>query len=133
MFNDLTDDELRKLITDATAALANRTATKPPTMDLVRYTARFPSYNARRYSRPWIARVGAWPVGGKPEMAFGSYLGDDAGGEVEVLALPGDIIRYGQKDSRGNKGESEWAIALPDGTLQVVTMAEARAAYKAVR
>ncbi len=126
----LTNTELESLISDATAELAKRTHTVPPPTKL-RYAESFSSYNARRYSRPWIARISAWPVGGKAEMQFGSYLGNDGGGEVEIMAMPGDIIRYGQKDGRGNGGMSEWAIAQADGSLTVVDQAEARKAYKA--
>ena len=124
---ELTDVDLKQLIADAQAALDARSE-KPKA---IRYAESFNSYNARRYSKPWVARITTWPVGGKPEIQWGSYLGDDSGGEVEIMAFPGDIIRYGQKDGRGNGGSSEWAIAQADGTLQVVDQAAARKAYKA--
>lgn len=126
-FSQLSDSELSQLITDATRVLSAR-APQPP--DPLRYTTRFGSYNARRYSRPWIARVTAWPIGGKPELAWGGYCGDDSGGEAEILARPGDIIRYGQRDGRGNNGENAWAIAQEDGSLRIVSQSEARAQYR---
>ena len=95
-----------------------------------RYSVRYGSYNARRYSKPWIARVSSWSVGGKPEMQWGSYLGDDSGGEVEILAHPGDIIRDGQRDYRGNGGSNDWSVAQEDGTLRAVTAAEARQMFR---
>ena len=96
-----------------------------------RYSIEFGSYNQRRYSRPWIVRVASWPVGGRPELQWGEYIGDDSGGEVEILAAPGDIIRSGQKDGRGNGTENSWYIAQTDGTLLATTAAEARQAYLA--
>ena len=59
------------------------------------------SYNSRRYSRPWIGRITAWPVGARPELAWGGYAEDDNGGELEIEAQAGDIIRWGQRDGRG--------------------------------
>jgi hypothetical protein len=100
---------------------------------ILRITVHFGSYNERRYSRPWIARVTAWPVGGRPVLGWGRYLGDDSGGECEIMARPGDIIRYGQKDTRGGNGANDWAIAQADGTARNAAETEARAAYKGGR
>lgn len=112
------------------AELERRHAAAAQPAQKIRYAEKFGAYNARRYSRPWIARVSAWPVGGKAELEWGSYCGDDSGGEVEIMARPGDIIRYGQKDTRGNGGSSEWAIAQADGALSTVDQPTARAAYR---
>lgn len=84
------------------------------------------SYNQRRYGRPWIAKVTAWPVGDKPALAWGGYAGDDNGGELEIMAAPGDIIRWGQKDGRGNSGSNEWGIVSADGKLVSCDQPEAR-------
>jgi hypothetical protein len=121
----LTDAELRDLINQAGAELQRR---QPAT--LLRVAVTFGSYNARRYSRPWIARVTAWPIGGKPAVEWGRYLGDDSGGECEITARAGDLVRYGQKDTRGGKTDSNWATVAPDGTLIDCTEAQARAAHK---
>jgi hypothetical protein len=92
-----------------------------------RYAVTFSGYNSRRYSRPWIARITEWPVGGQPVLQWGAFVGNDDGGEVEIMAAPGDIIRYGQKDTRKLSGSmNEWAVAEADGTLRTVTPAEAR-------
>lgn len=89
------------------------------------------SYNQRRYSRPWIAKITSWPVGGRPEMAWGRYIGDDGGGEVEIEAQEGDIIRTGQKDGRGGKTSANWYIVGADGELILTDATEARKAWDA--
>jgi hypothetical protein len=88
------------------------------------------SYNARRYSRPWIARVSAWPIGGKAELEWGSYIGTDGGGSVEIMAAPGDIVRIGQKDLRGNRTEADWYLVEVDYSLRGVSAIGARGLYK---
>ena len=84
------------------------------------------SYNQRRYSCPWIARVTAWPVGSRPELAWGGYAGDDSGGELEIEASPGDIIRHGQKDGRGNGWSNNWGIVQDDGSIEGCDQPQAR-------
>lgn len=122
----LSDAEIKSTIEGLQAELARRSNVQHP----VRVSVQFSAYNARRYSRPWIARVSAWPVGGKATLEWGAYCGDDSGGEVEIMAKPGDIIRYGQKDTRGNNGSADWAIAQSDGSIQPVTEPEARKTYQ---
>lgn len=80
-------------------------------------TVEISSYNDRRFARPWIARIAAWPAAGSPELVWGSYLGGSQGGRLEIVCTPGDIIRYGQKDSRGGKGTSDSALVLEDASL----------------
>lgn len=97
-------------------------------------TKEFGSYNQRRYSRPWIARVSAWPVGGRAELAWGTFLGDDNGGEAEVAAVPGDVVRYGQKDLRKPNGSTaNWAIVQADGSLVDCKESEAAKAFRVNR
>jgi len=91
----------------------------------------FHSYNPRRYSSPWIARVVAWRVGTKPELEFGHYCGDERGGEVEIIAYPGDIIRYGQRDGRRpDKSINEWAVVEDDYSVRDIKQTEARALFE---
>ncbi|WP_109486010.1 hypothetical protein [Occallatibacter savannae] len=91
----------------------------------------FDSYNPRRYSRPWIARVVAWAVGQKPELQFGGYCGDDGGGEAEIIAHPGDIIRYGQRDGRRpDRSINEWAVVEEDYSVRDIKQTEARGLFK---
>lgn len=97
----------------------------------MRVSQEFKSYNQRRYGRPWIAKITSWPVGGKPEVAWGSYLGDDNGGEVEIEAVPGDIVRTGQKDHRGGNTDASWYIVQADGSLSSSDAAESRKAWDA--
>lgn len=128
MFNleQLSVSELQQLITDAQKILNEREQATSP----MRVRVSFPAYNWRRYSKPWIAKVVSWPVGSKPDIEWGTFLGSAEGGEVEIAARPGDIIRYGQKDDRGNGSTSNWAIVQEDGSLQMVSEPEARQAYK---
>lgn len=89
-------------------------------------TIKFPGYNFRRYSKPWIALVTKWPVGHNPDMQFGTFIGTDSeGGFVELEANAGDIIRYGQKDLRGNNTTKTYAVVNDDGTLRPLSTADA--------
>jgi hypothetical protein len=90
----------------------------------------FGSYNPRRYSRPWIAHIVAWHVGQKPELEFGHYCGDDDGGEVEILAYPGTIIRYGQRDGRRlDMSINRWGVVKDDCSVRDIKQTEARALF----
>lgn len=97
----------------------------------MRVSQNFGSYNPRRYGRPWIAKITSWPVGGRPEVEWGRYLGDDDGGEVEIEAMPGDIIRTGQKDHRGGNTDAGWYVVQDDGSLDSTDAAGARKAWDA--
>jgi len=97
----------------------------------MRVSQKFGSYNQRRYSKPWIAKITSWPIGGKPEVQWGAYCGDDNGGEVEIEAMPGDIIRTGQKDHRGGNTDASWYIVQADGSLYSTDAAGARKAWDA--
>ena len=124
-FASLSNGEIEQLIANAKAALAARRGETPT----VRVGVEFDGYNARRYGRPWIAKVVEWPVGGKPALEWGAYIGSSSGGEVEILAKPGDIIRYGQKDNRGNGTTARWAIVKETGELDLISEREARKSY----
>jgi hypothetical protein len=123
-FSAMSADELRSIIAAAQAALVIQSASQEP----MRVAIQFDSYNERRYSRPWIARVTAWPVGGRPALAFGAYVGPHGGaGEAEISARAGDIVRWGQKDGRsGNGTRAYWGVVEQDGSVTKVTEAEAR-------
>ena len=84
----------------------------------MRVSQSFGGYNARRYSKPWIGIVTAWPIGGKPVTRFGRYIGNDRnGGEAEIDAQAGDIARWGQVDHRGSKTYNLWGIVQEDGAI----------------
>jgi hypothetical protein len=96
-----------------------------------RISVGYSAYNFRRYSKPWIARIIAWPVGGVPTMEWGSYIGDSDGGEVEIMAVPGDIIRDGQRDGRGGKNTvRDWSMVMADYTLRKISQVEARQLFR---
>ncbi len=96
------------------------------TTNTIRVAIRYGVYNDRRYGKPWIGRITSWPVGGRPEIAWGTYLGDYRGGEVEIMAAPGDIIRSGQRDNRGNGTTNDWYVVNTDGSLRKIDQTEAR-------
>lgn len=97
----------------------------------MRVSQNWGSYNQRRYSRPWIAKITNWQIGGKPEIEWGRYIGDSNGGEVEIDAQAGDIIRTGQKDNRGNNTNADWYLVQEDGSLLSTDAAGARKAWDA--
>jgi hypothetical protein len=84
-------------------------------------------YNEKRYGKPWIAKVTAWPIGGRPTIEFGEYVGDEDGGEVEILARPGQIVKYGQKDHRNESGTLNcFGVVTDDGMVHPIKMIKAR-------
>lgn len=100
----------------------------------IRVSQSWCSYNERRFGKPWIARVTAWPVGDKPALEFGGFMGQPGqAGDTEIMARPGDIIRSGQKDFRGSKTDNDWYVVQPDGSLKAVTQAEARKQWEALQ
>jgi hypothetical protein len=98
------------------------------TINEVRVSKEFGSYNPRRHSKPWIAKIKRWVVGKSPDLEFGKYIGDEGGGEVEIDAEVGSIVRVGQKDYRG-ESESDWYVVQSDGSLEKVTATQARKAW----
>jgi hypothetical protein len=89
----------------------------------MRVTVEFGGYNSRRYGRPWIAKIVTWPIGGRPELEFGSNVGAYL---VEIDAKPGAIVRWGQKDHRGNNTTAEWGVVQLDGDIKDVLAETAR-------
>ena len=85
-------------------------------------------YNTRRYSRPWIARITAWPIGEKPRIAFGTTSRD--GVTMTLAANPGDAVYWGPRDNHGNNSEWNYALVDANGVLQKCSEAEARAAAR---
>ena len=83
----------------------------------MRVTQTFPSYNQRRYGRPWIAKVVDWPIGKNAVLEFGGLVGLTA----EIDAKPGQIVRWGQRDNRGNNTTTEWGIVAADGAINDAT------------
>jgi predicted RNA methylase len=80
----------------------------------------FGSYNERRYSKPWGARI-IYGSDGKPSYDFksGYYNGDGDGGTVTISnPKPGDIVAFGQKDFKKGTGLNDWYIVQPDGNMK---------------
>ncbi|WP_281738460.1 hypothetical protein [Enterococcus dispar] len=88
----------------------------------------FGCYNARRHSKPWIAKIVSWPAGKQPDLEFGAYYGNDEGGTAEIAAKEGDIIRWGRRDNRGNGTINSWGI-FRNGEIVEITPADARELY----
>lgn len=122
--DNMTSEELQAIIAKAQTLLT------PPAVIAevkpMRVFVSYGSYNERRYSKPWIGKITSWPIGGKPEIKWGSFIGDDHGGEVEIMALPGEIVRWGQKDNRGNGTEACWGVVTIEGRIEEIDAAKAR-------
>lgn len=82
----------------------------------------YESFNQRRYSNPWIAKVG---TDGKMDFTtrVGNYTGSYGKGEAGQLYLSnptnGTVYAYGQKDNRGNNGGYQY-IKMVDGNVQEI-------------
>jgi hypothetical protein len=64
-------------------------------------------------------------------LEFGLYCGDEDGGEVEILAYPSNIIRYGQRDGRRlDKSINEWGVVEDDYSVRDIKQTEARALFE---
>lgn len=89
----------------------------------MRVTFEVGSYNRRRYSPPWIAKVTSWPIGNGAELDFGGRVGNYT---AEIDVKPGDLVRYGQKDMRGQGTISRWGKIEEDGSIKNLTPEAAR-------
>jgi len=78
------------------------------------------SYNERRYSRPWIAKVDF--SDSKGNFIWGQWIGRQ--GEEGILIIDansGDIIAMGQKDLRKPRNSApDYYEVLSDGTLSSI-------------
>ncbi len=93
----------------------------------MRIVREFPPYNQRRYGKPWIARVIGWPVGRPAVLEWGSAL--DAW-TCEIEASPGDVIRWGQRDHRGNGTTALFGVVQADGGVEVCDAVHAASVYR---
>jgi hypothetical protein len=84
------------------------------------------SYNSRRYSKPWGARIEFNETKPKYNFSFGQYLGDDTGGRIIISCNPGDIVAHGQKDNRKPKDSiNRLYIVNADGSKMLTDQAGA--------
>lgn len=87
-----------------------------------------PSYNERRYGKPWIAKAAF--EGEKLAYSFGNWVGDP--GDPGLLILDDvsedDIVAKGQKDHRKPGGSSNLLFRVgPNAELEPI---DKLAAYK---
>jgi hypothetical protein len=86
----------------------------------------FRPYNPRRYATPWCARITEWRTGLAPEVCWGRYLGDEAGGVGEIEVRVGDVVRWGQRDTLGGSTTRFWGIVDSPTEIRVVREPDAR-------
>jgi len=92
-------------------------------------TSKTSPYNQRRYGKPWIARVD-FSKNPKGDFSWGAWVGDSRTGSEGLLVIEaneGDIIAHGQKDFRGNNGETTYC-QIREGKL--IKLASKVAAYQ---
>jgi hypothetical protein len=99
----------------------------------MRFAKSFRPYDGAQYARPWIAKVVAWQVGKRAELAWGTYLGDDNGGEAEIEAAPGDVVLFGQKGRAGRAGFAVYGTLEADGSFKSCTEAAAARRFRESR
>lgn len=81
------------------------------------------SYNERRYSKPWIARVD-FSQNPNGDFKWGNWVGDHSNGTEGILmieASENDIVATGQKDFRKPKNSApEWYFVDSVGNLMTL-------------
>lgn len=104
---------------------ATNPSTTPSTFSLPTVEVKFEvgSYNERRLSKPWIAKIESWD-GEYPSLKFGySEYSYASLSDVE----PGTLIKYGQKDRRNwNQHKNEFGIVCSNGSIERLTRGEAK-------
>lgn len=82
----------------------------------------YDSFNFRRYSNPWVAKVSR---SGKVDFSerIGGYTGGYNKGEAGELYVnepqEGQVYAFGQKDYRGNNGGYEYTV-FQDGKFDFI-------------
>lgn len=91
----------------------------------MRYTETTPSYNERRYGKPWMAIV---TTSMTKDFSFINWDGRPGmTGEFCFEAPVGTLLAYGQKDIRkGRGGVDGYQICMPDGSMPTIGDALAR-------
>lgn len=82
----------------------------------MQYNEKTPSYNEKRYGKPWLAIV---TTSLAKDFEFIDWSGRwGCAGEFAFDAAPGTMLAYGQKDMRkGRGGVGGYQICMPDGSL----------------
>lgn len=93
------------------------------------------SYNERRYSKPWIARLDFSLSKSRPDHIFGEWLGRPGEeGELTIEVSPGDVVAKGQKDHRKAGKHSEIGVVQLDGSVEWgLTLAAAKDAGELIK
>ncbi|MDZ4247222.1 MAG: hypothetical protein U1D67_08905 [Dehalococcoidia bacterium] len=89
------------------------------------------SYNARRYGRPWIAKVVITEAKPGGEYVWGQWVGDSRNGGEGLLILDvevGEIFARGQKDNRNPRYSApNYYVLGEDGKgIKCASIVEAR-------
>ena len=88
--------------------------------------ASFGPYDAKRYGRPWLAKLKGIPGTTKLTYDFqeSAFAGDAMnGGKIMGYLEDGDYISYGQKDFRGD-ATVQWTGVYLNGELKPVSKSE---------
>jgi hypothetical protein len=85
-----------------------------------------PSYNDRRYGKPYIATVD-FSKSAQGEPTWGEWVGQPGKEGLLILeANPGEVVMRGQKDSRNTRNSApDYFVLGEDGTLRPVSKPEA--------
>jgi hypothetical protein len=76
-----------------------------------------PSYNEKRYGRPYIAVID-FSNDPKGAPVWGSWIGTHGyTGILQIDAACGDVLMRGQKDNRGNNGTPTYGFVEADTTV----------------
>ena len=91
------------------------------------------SYNDRRYSKPWIAKVD-FSSNKQGDFKFGDWVGSAGDkGVLELEVSPGDVVAQGQKDFRKPKNSTpEFYIVESGGSLRAVSKVDAYLHFKSL-
>lgn len=88
----------------------------------IKITVETSSYNQRRYSKPWIAKVD-FSTNPNGDFQWGNWVGDAVKGSEGMLIIEaeeGDIIARGQKDFRKPRNSAPDYYQVRDGKLEPV-------------
>jgi hypothetical protein len=132
--------EIRTAMEKLLGELARRAATTtqpgepasapPPKPTRLIITLPQAAYNEKRYEKPWIGRIVAWPVGEAERLGWGEFVGNGKAGVLEIAAMPGDVLKFGQEDTRGNNSTTYFGIVQEDGSLVRVDRTAAHIHYR---
>lgn len=93
-------------------------------------TVPFGPWNPAKFKFPYIGVVRAWE-GDAPATEPGQFIGGPRhGGEAEVLANVGDVVRFGQRDMEGRGKAFAWGVVEVNGDVRTLSRSEARRLFR---